>query len=205
MRLILIWSAIAAALFIGWLFRGRQLTLLLDRVWTVRTASLPTSPITFTTSVFQIGEQTMYTFQPGIEFEAVKVTVRRDSSDRLVLSIGGKDFTLGPGTVRRDITGFPKYEFGCEPGDRLSFTIDRSFLSWPTPFEMNFMTGVTTSWRRNLYYRLVWTKASGARLEMVWRAEDWFYRDTGWRGTAGANTVTTGLILIKINGTAVVP
>jgi hypothetical protein len=46
--------------------------------------------------------------------------------------------------------------------------------------ETNFMTGQTPSWRRHLYYRLSGKKASGARLDMLWRFEQGFDTVNGW-------------------------
>src|SRR5262249_30157788 len=45
---------------------------------------------------------------------------------------------------------------------------------------MNLVTGVSPSWRRNAYCRLPWTKRSGAKLEMLWRLTQGYYRDGGW-------------------------
>lgn len=98
-----------------------------------------------------------------------------------LLSTGGRSFTLAP-----------------EPGDETSFTVRRSCLSWPTPFETNFMTGHVSSWRRHLYYRLVWKKRSGAKLEMVWRYEQWFYSTDGWTSGTMSHENSTGLIGVEI-------
>jgi hypothetical protein len=73
----------------------------------------------------------------------------------------------------------PEWISPTPPGDELSFTLERSLLPWPTPFAFNFMTGQAPSRKRHRYYRLVWTKRSGARLEMIWRYEEWFYPDNG--------------------------
>ena len=83
---------------------------------------------------------------------------------------GGQSFVLGSHAVAisggdDDIPGF-----AAEPGDAASLIIDRSALIWPTPFDFNFMTGRSPSWKRHLYYRLSWRKASGARLDVLWKA-----------------------------------
>lgn len=80
----------------------------------------------------------------------------------------------------------------------MSFSIDRSLLSWPTPFRMNFMTGApTATWGRSLYYRLRWKKPTGVRLEMIWAFQQDYFADGGWtdvwtRGGSG------GLICLDI-------
>jgi hypothetical protein len=80
------------------------------------------------------------------------------------------------------------------PHDEVTYTAERSLLSWPTPLAMNFMTGWSSSWRRHIYYRLVWKQHSGATLEMVWRYEQWYYRRQGWSSGTMTNGASTGLI-----------
>ena len=79
---------------------------------------------------------------------------------------------------------------------RPSLQIERSMLSWPTPLEINFMSGHSPSWKRHLYYRLVWEKSDGGRLEMVWRYEQYFYED--WASGFMTRAGTTGLIHVDI-------
>src|SRR5436305_361678 len=68
-------------------------------------------------------------------------------------------------------------------GDTVSAALDRSLLAWPTPlFQVNFMTGYVPSWQRNLYYRLSWAKASGARLDILWRLRQDYDAVNGWTG-----------------------
>jgi hypothetical protein len=51
MRRIVITLAIILALIVGmsivWIFGGRQISLLLDRLWTVETASMPVGSVTY--------------------------------------------------------------------------------------------------------------------------------------------------------------
>ena len=94
---------------------------------------------------------------------------------------GPKSFPLGPGCSVPQRSGLPCFEFTAAPGDTVRFTISRSMLSWPTPFETNFMTGVVPSWKRYLYCRLIWVKPSRARLDILWRFEQAWFREGGWR------------------------
>jgi hypothetical protein len=149
-------SIVAAAMAIAWVFAGRQISLLFDRIMTIPLESLPVTPLAF---------------------------------DGGSLWIGERIFALEASII----------EFAPEPGDEVSFNIDRSFLSWPTPFETNFMTGHTSSWRRHRYYRLVCKKRSGARLEMVWRYEQWFYPSLGgWTASDITHEGSTGLIHVSL-------
>src|SRR5258708_33722356 len=100
----------------------------------------------------------------------------------MVFSTEGRAFELGPRTSLPDPRGVPDIHFAADPGDDLRFVLDRGGLSWPTPFEMNFMTGYAPSWRRNVYYRLVWKKASGATPRMVWGHEQPLHRNEGGFG-----------------------
>jgi len=63
---------------------------------------------------------------------------------------------------------------------------------------MNFMTGQAPSWKRNVYYRLVWNKASGAKLVIVWRFEQGFYPNGGWTSTTMTREGFTGLLQVDV-------
>jgi hypothetical protein len=162
-KLILI---VALASLIAWLFAGRQISMLLDRITTMRVESLPVSPITYDGGFLSLGGRILS-----------DTTLNGN-----ILSAGEKSFTSV-----------------VDPGDDLSLAVDRSWLSWPTPFETNFMTGHTTSWRRrHRYYRLIWKKRSGAMLEMLWRYEQWRYPAFGWTAADMTRERTTGLLSVNI-------
>lgn len=183
MRWVLIGLAIALVLGIGWVAGGRRLTTLIDRMRTVRITSLPVTPLVYRDHSLYIGQHPVGLW--------VDLTMRRDSLNRLVVSNGGKEFTLGPAKDGG--------ELAAEPGDEVSFTIDHSLVSWPTPLEMNFMTGASPSWKRYLYYQLAWKKQAGARMEIVWRYEQWFYSVHGWSGLGGMSSLQpTGLLRFEI-------
>jgi hypothetical protein len=114
-----------------------------------------------------------------------------------VLSAGGDSLALGSRAGTLSGGNGPIPAFAAEPGDTTSVTLERSWLSWPTPLDMNFMTGQTPSWRRHLYYHLSWKKASGACLDMLWRFEQGFDTVNGW-GSPGTQEGTTGLIWVDI-------
>ena len=124
------------------------------------------------------------------------IDLRSDSSNRVVLSSGGQSFILGPRTNPVDPSGRPEIDFVSEPGDQLSFTSDRSLIGWPTPFEVNFMS--RSPWcKRYVYYRLLWKKRSGAKLEMRWRYEQQYYAAEGWTEPAMMWNGQTGLLRIE--------
>ena len=65
-------------------------------------------------------------------------------------------------------------------------------------FDFNFMTGHAPSWKRHRYHQLVWTKRSGAKLEMLWRYEQYFYPTDGWAAGNMTREGNTGLIKAEI-------
>jgi hypothetical protein len=81
-----------------------------------------------------------------------------------------------------------------EPGETTSITPDLSVVSWPTPLDINRMGGRSPSWRRYLYCRLSWVKASGARLDMLWRYEQGYFSEGGW----GLANPPGGLVRVDI-------
>ncbi len=196
MRSLLIRGGIAiAALAVLWLFAARSLSLLVDQIATARVASLAASPLAWNGAYFVIGSRILGLAAPGL---AQAIDPRIDAGGRLILSTGAESIVLGS---RVGPDALPA-TFASEPGDETSFTIERSWLSWPTPFELNVMTGRSPSWRRNRYYRLSWTKRSGARLELLWRFEQYYYAGDGWAGGDMIRPGSSGLIRATISPAA---
>ncbi len=161
-RPIMIWSiVVAACLIIAWLAAARHIALFLDRFITLNLESLPVSPLEYDIANLRIGEVSMPLL--GTDNQRFNMGVQTDSQNRLVLSQGGQSFTLGPRLSAPDPAGRPDIKFTSEPGDELTFRIERSALSQPTPFEISILGGSTPWWRRHLYYRLEWKKPSGAK------------------------------------------
>jgi hypothetical protein len=183
---------VTVVILLGWLFGGRQLTLLVDRFFTIRIASLPATPIRFESGTIEIAGRPLSTEMPGNR--TLDLQVSTDSQHRTVLTRGPTTLTLG-----RPDGEAGKPPITPEAGDEVRFTLDRSAVSWPTPLEVNFMTGHAPSWKRHLYYRLVWTKRSGGKLEAVWRYEQWYYPVLGWSGDGGMTRAgSTGLLRLTI-------
>jgi hypothetical protein len=186
---------VAAAVAIAWLFLGQQLTLLLDRFITIGAASLPVSTLEYDGGGFLIGHLQM-TFG-GIDNLRSDLELCSDSAHRVLLRTSGQFFTLGPRTNPVDPAGRPEIYFVAEPGDELSFSSSRSLIGWPTPFEFYIMIH-SPWWKRYVYYRLVWKKRSGAKLEMRWRYEQDYYAATGWTEPAMMWNGQTGLLRVDI-------
>jgi len=198
MRFALILSALAMFGLAGvWLFAGRQVVLLIDRFATTEPEALPIGPMVYSPGGLAIGDYPNWTLLP--DSQPADFRAEADDGGRLVLHSQGKDFPLGTRIGPPAINGLPDIPFTVDPGDDIRFIRMQSLISWPTFFAMNFMTGQAPSWRRNLYFRLTWRKPSGARLDMAWRYEQWFYPASGW-SPAWMAPDGTGLIRLEISG-----
>jgi hypothetical protein len=122
------------------------------------------------------------------------IRVEQDSEPALILHKDEKSFPLGRVT---DPPAAGTHQFSPGPGDEAVLTIRRG-MSWPTPFDFNFMSGHSPSWKRHVYYRLRWTKSNGPKLRMVWRFEQYFYPGDGWASAFMTHEGTTGLIRVDI-------
>lgn len=187
---------IALALAIAWLLAGRQLALVLDRFLTRRIASFPVSSLRYDGGGFVINNLSM-TFGSTNNLRS-DLTLCSDSSNRVVLSSGGRSFVLGPRTNPIDPSGRPEIDLVPDAGDEVSFTGDRSLVGWPTPFEFNFMIR-SPWWKRYVYYRLIWSKRSGAKLEMRWRYEQDFFIAGAWTEPLMMWNGQTGLLRVTIH------
>lgn len=200
MRRIIIRSAILlftlAILLSLWIFDGRNISMLLDRLGTARLESRSIDRVGYdgnqSGGVLKIAGIPFST--QGQDYKPFPLTLEQNAQQQLLLSFGGKSFLLGP--LSSDGS---RFQFVPESGDTVSLSIQRSWLSWPTPFDINFMTGHSPSWKRNLYYLLDWRKPSGQKLEMIWRYEQYFYPGDGWTSGFMTREGTTGLIRVRIS------
>jgi hypothetical protein len=209
--------AVATLLILGllWLLMARQLSELVDSVVTVRVASLSPSPFGWNGAWLQFGppigklQVNLVGRTPRIDpqFRSLDLTgpgplygpaaeITVDAAGRLMLSAGGKSFVFGArtGSYLAIDAGEPNLpEYSAEPGDSASVVIERSLLAWPTPFEINVVGigGAATTWKRHVYYRLLWVKASGATLSMVWAGEQPYDGVNSWRAP--------GSFLVKVD------
>jgi hypothetical protein len=201
-------SAVAAAV---WLFATHSISLWADRLYTVPMQSWMPDRFRYTTRILELGRgewsrdgsgpQSIRLFTQATETEPSTTAATIDAGGRVSLVDSGKSFPLGAGQSNVARSGWPELEFTPDAGDTVQFSIERSLLSWPTPFETNFMTGVVPHWKRNAYCRLRWTKRSGARLEMLWRVEQSWYTEGGWVPPR-IGYVTTGLLPVRIKQAA---
>ncbi len=196
-----------------WLFTARWGSLLIDRLYTPRLATLQANPVGWNGTYLQFGSSLPDTIGPqGWDGPALLIgahildlsgpapdytqvaALRVDARDRLVLEKDGRNFVFGSRSGALPGADELVPAFAADPGDVTSLTIERSLLSWPTPFDFNFMTGQSPSWRRHLYYRLSWRKAAGARLELTWRFEQGFNAVNGWRAAGQGGLMRVAIL-----------
>ena len=203
MRKILIPLAILIAFVIAflviWIFGGRQISLFLDRFGTIEMTSARINSLAYegsgTGGVLRVNDLGLSLNDTNGPTPSIGTT----KNDQLGLANGGKVFAFGPArSEAENLVIVPP------AGDDAFIEIRRSILSWPTPFEVNFMTGHSPSWKRHLYYELRWKKTTGATLDMIWRYEQFFYGQqlipgNGWASGFMTHEGSTGLIQLDIS------
>jgi hypothetical protein len=188
------------AVGLAWIFGGRRLTLFVDRFGTAEIERIPVTQLGYNGAEMGglILLATGMLDTTGPDDHPFPLRIAPDANNKLVLTTSGISFPLGelvPASSQE-----PASTFTVRPNkeDEVSLTVRRSFVSWPTPFEFNFMTGHSPSWKRHRYYELIWKKRSGAQLQMVWRFEQYFYSTDGWTGGDMTREGSTGLIKAEI-------
>ena len=131
--------------------------------------------------------------KPGIS-----LSIGSTKDNQLALASNGTVFPFGPLTSNADTAG-EQLATMPPPTDQAFLATGHSVLSWPNPLDLNLMTGRAPSWKRHIYYEVRWKKASGAKLEMLWRYEQFFYPGSGWASGFMTREGSTGLIRVKIN------
>jgi hypothetical protein len=203
LRTLLVIAALAV-LGLGWILGGRHLALFLDRFGTVEVSRVPVTQFGYDGAekggLLRVGSGMLGT--TGLDHQPFPLRIALEAKNKFVLTTSGKSFLLG-----ELVTVAPPQNSGDSGGgfliqpekeDEISLIARRSFLSWPTPFDFNFMTGHAPSWKRHYYHQLIWNKRSGPKLEMLWRYEQYFYAADGWTEANMTHEGTTGLIKVEI-------
>ena len=202
MRRILILLAIVAvggvALAATWIFRGREISSFIDRYWTVETRSAPIQSIGYEGSgtggilIANDISLSLNDVRPGLS-----LSVGSTKDNQLALASSGKVFPFGRLTSASEDSA-EHLATAPPPGDQAFLATRHSVLSWPTPFDMNLMTGQSPSWKRHIYQEIRWKKSSGAKLQMLWRYEQFFYPGNGWTSGLMTREGSTGLVRLDI-------
>ncbi len=142
------------ALLVIWIAGARPLSLFLDRIHTVEIESRPITQLGVADAdhgMLLVNDMPMNTASPDYSAYPMKMTM--DGERQFIVQMAGRTIGLG----RADGLFIVK----PPAGDKARLQIERSMLSWPTPLDINFMSGHSPSWKRHLYYRLVWEKSAG--------------------------------------------
>ena len=190
-------AVVAAAItLIAWIFGARSLSMLIDRI---HTGELDTKTIIelgvedAPAGILRINGLRMSTAMP--DNRAFRMKMEMDAQGLFTVTINRKTIALGP-VIHPSEDGSGALVRPAR-GDQATFKTSRSLVSWPTPFDFNFMTGHSPSWKRHLYYRLLWRKPEGNKLEMLWRYEQWFYGGEEWSSGFMTHEGTTRLLWAK--------
>lgn len=196
--LLVIVAAGAATLAALWIFCGREISSFIDRYWTVETQSAPIKSIAYegsgTGGILIINGISLSLNDVRSD---LSLSVGSTKDNQLALATGGKVFAFGPLTSASENTG-ERLAAAPPPGDQALLAMRHSVLSWPSPLDLNFMTGHSPSWKRHTYQEIRWKKLSGAKLQMLWRYEQLFYPGNGWTGGSMTRGGSTGLIRVEV-------
>jgi hypothetical protein len=196
--LLVIVAVAGAALAALWIFRGREISLFIDRYRTVEAQSAPIRSIAYEGS----GTGGILICD-GVSFSlndirsGLSLSIGSTKDNQLALASNGKVFPFGPLKSASDDSA-DRLAAAPPTGDQALVITRHSVLSWPTLFDINLMTGQSPSWKRHTYYEILWKKSSGANLQMVWRYEQFFYPGNGWASGFMTHEGSTGLIRVEI-------
>jgi hypothetical protein len=129
----------------------------------------------------------------GNPLELVRMQV--DPGGVLVLIDADRRFILGRCPCAIEDHGYTP-EIEPAQGDTAIITLDRGAASWPTPLHVTCcgsLGGGWYPWARYLYWHLSWTKADGARLDMVARFEQKYESGIGWDDPGAGNLVSLSI------------
>ena len=192
------------ALLALWILGGRQISMFIDRFETIEIASVPIHSVAYEGSGTGgwLTVNDVHLSLDDIINPKMALSIGSTKDNQFAVASGGKVFALGPLKSTTE-NGGDYLAVVPRPGDEAFLVTRHSALSWPTPFEFNFMTGHSPSWKRHMYYELRWKKPSGATLDAIWRYEQPFYGQQlvpgdGWGSGFSVHEGSTGLIQIDI-------
>jgi hypothetical protein len=196
--LLVVFAVCVASLAALWIFCGREISSFVDRYWTVETASTPIHSVAYEGSgtggilIANDVPLSLNDVRPGLS-----LSVGSTKDNQFALASSSKVFPFGP-LESSSANSSERLATAPPSGDQAFLATRHSVLSWPTPFDMNLMTGQSPSWKRHIYQEIRWKKASGAKLQMLWRYEQFFYPGNGWASGFMTREGSTGLIRVEI-------
>src|SRR5438045_3442542 len=145
MRRILITLLLVITLGALWLWRGRDLSMLVDRFYLVETSSRPIKSISYEGSgsggVLHVDDVALSLNE--VQLGGAQPSIGTTKDNQLALSFNGKVFPFGPASGGDNLAA-------TAPADDVAVVaIQRSAIPWPNFFETNFMTGNSPKWKRH--------------------------------------------------------
>lgn len=196
---ILITLLILIVLAVLCLWRGRDLTTIADRFKTIETSSQTIDALTYegagTGGILRVDGTDLSLNE--VELGGTQPSVGTTKDGQLALSFAGKVFPFGSALSQDE-----RLSANVSSGDAATISIEHSAIPWPNFFETNWITGRSPTWKRHIYQKLTLKKPTGAKLEMLWRYEEYFYSGNGWTGALMTRPGRTGLIRVEISDTA---
>jgi len=195
MRKLLIALVLVIILAALWLWRGRDLSTLIDRFYVVTTSSRPIKTIAYegsgTGGLLHVDDVALSLNEVVLGGSQPSIGTTKDN--QLALSFNGRVFPFGSASGGDNLAA-------TVPADDMAVVaIEHSAIPWPNFFEINWMTGNSPKWKRNTFQKLSWKKPTGAKLEMLWRYEQFYYQQDRWTEGLMTRPGATGLIRVEIS------
>jgi hypothetical protein len=146
LRVILIAICLGAA-GLAWIFGGRQLSLFFNRFGTIAMERIPITQLGYdgaeSGGLLRLGSGMLSTTGP--DHQPFPLRIVPDAGNKLTLTTSGKSFMLGELVPASTQESGATFTVRPDAADEVSLTARRSVLSWPIPFDFNFMSGHSPS------------------------------------------------------------
>jgi hypothetical protein len=156
-RLIFVFLILIVAISALWIFAGRQISSFVDRFKMAKVKSIAIHSIAYEGT----GDGgTLLIEDHRLALNPTNAHVGSTKDNQLALAYAGKVFAFGLLRSSEPLAA------DAESGDTALLALQRTYLRWPS------FDGSQLNWNGPNYYRLAWTKRTGARLEMIWSIDD---------------------------------
>lgn len=174
-------ALVAGTLLLWWFTAGASFVRVVDKAGTV-------SERIVTVTQFDFDEANEATFEPAaLSFDSRRRMVGADwrigegATGHIALETSKGRMLLGIVT-RRSSTNHGRriYTFAPESADVVTLERRHSRISWPRPFVISWLGGRLPFWSRYAYDRIVWRKAGGEVLDVMWTDQQLLEPGSGW-------------------------
>src|SRR5437588_11542633 len=137
-KILIVLLILIVMMSILWLWRGRDLSMLIDRFELIETSSRPIKTITYEGNGVGgiLHVENLDLSLNEVELGTAQPSIGTTKDDQLALSFGGKVFQFGPTQPETEslVAATPS-------GDVATICMQNSPVSWPNFFEIKLMTG----------------------------------------------------------------